>query len=73
PMKPSELRDKTDEELTELETQLRDSLVKLQIARATSRTTNTSEFPRIRRDIARIKTIQTERAKAAASSPADAG
>lgn len=72
-MKPSELRDKTDEELTELETQLRDSLVKLQIARATSRTTNTSEFPRIRRDIARIKTIQTERAKAAASSPADAG
>ena len=72
-MKPSELRDKTDEELSELETDLRDRLVKLQIARATSRTTNTSEFPRIRRDIARIKTIQTERASAPASSPAEAG
>jgi large subunit ribosomal protein L29 len=61
-MKPSELRDKTDEELAELETELRDRLVKLQVARATSRTSNTSEFPRIRRDIARIKTIQHERA-----------
>jgi large subunit ribosomal protein L29 len=61
-MKPSELRDKTDEELAELETELRDRLVKLQVARATSRTSNTSEFPRLRRDIARIKTIQHERA-----------
>ena len=68
-MKPSELRDKTDEELVELETDLRDRLVKLQIARATSRSTNTSEFPRIRRDIARIKTIQTERANASSSAP----
>ena len=61
-MKPSELRDKTDTELAELETELRDRIVKLQIARATSRATNTSEFPRIRRDIARIKTIMHERA-----------
>ena len=61
-MKTSELRDKTDEELRELETSLRDRLLKLQIARATSRVTNTSEFPRVRRDIARINTILTERA-----------
>jgi large subunit ribosomal protein L29 len=61
-MKTSELRDKTDEELRELESSLRDRLLKLQIARATSRVTNTSEFPRVRRDIARIQTILTERA-----------
>ncbi|KIG15750.1 hypothetical protein DB30_05320 [Enhygromyxa salina] len=61
-MKPSELRDKTDEELTELEAELRGRLVKLQVAKATSRASNTSEFPRIRRDIARIKTILHERA-----------
>ena len=67
-MKPSELRDKTDEELSELETELRDRLVKLQVARATSRTSNTAEFPRLRRDIARIKTIQHERANAGEAS-----
>ena len=61
-MKTSELRDKTDDELTELESELRQRLLKLQVARATSRTTNLSEFPRIRRDIARIKTIMHERA-----------
>ena len=61
-MKPSELRDKTDEELIELETELCDRIVKLSVARATSRATNTSEFPRICRDIARIKTIMHERA-----------
>jgi large subunit ribosomal protein L29 len=57
-MKTSELRDKTEQELTELETELRHRLLKLQVARAT----NLSEFPRIRRDIARIKTILHERA-----------
>ena len=63
-MKPSELRDKTDDELSELETEMRQRLVKLQVAKATSRSSNTSEFPRLRRDIARIKTIQHERANA---------
>lgn len=67
-MKPSELRDKTDEELREFETELRDSLIKLEVARAASRTTNTSEFPRIRRDIARVKTILHERATGIARS-----
>lgn len=67
-MKTSELRDKTDDELRELESSLRDRLLKLQIARATSRVTNTSEFPRVRRDIARIQTILTERATGIARS-----
>ena len=60
-MKTSELRDKTEQELTELETELRHRLLKLQVGRATSRASNLSEFPRIRRDIARIQTILTER------------
>ncbi len=61
-MKTSELRDKTDDELRELDGSLRDRLLKLKIARAASRVTNNSEFPRVRRDIARINTILHERA-----------
>lgn len=61
-MKSSELRDKDDAELVELETKLRDQLVKLRIGKATSKTINTADFRRIRADIARIKTIQSERA-----------
>lgn len=58
---PSELRDKSDEELTELEKELRDQLVKLNVARATQRARNTAQFSRIRKDIARVKTILRER------------
>ncbi|MCB9716831.1 MAG: 50S ribosomal protein L29 [Myxococcales bacterium] len=60
-MKPAELRDKTDEELRELEGELRDKLIKIQVARATQRATDTAQLPRIKRDIARIKTILHER------------
>ena len=48
-------------ELVELETSLRDQLVKLRIGKATSKAINNADFKRIRADIARIKTIQTER------------
>jgi large subunit ribosomal protein L29 len=60
-MKPSELRDKSDEELVELTTELREQIVKLRVGRASSRRVSTAQFSRIRRDIGRIKTIQTER------------
>jgi large subunit ribosomal protein L29 len=62
-MKPSEMRDKSDEELLELEGDLREQLVKLRVARATARRVSTAQFSRIKRDIARIKTIQTERTR----------
>ncbi len=62
-MKSSEIRDKSDEELQELEGDLREQLVKLRVARATARRVSTAQFGRIKRDIARIKTIQTERAR----------
>ncbi len=61
-MKPSELRDKNDEELVAMEKDLRDALVKLSIARATQRMRNSAQLGKMKRDIARIKTIQGERA-----------
>jgi len=71
-MKTSELRDKTDDELRELEGELRDKLIKLQVARATQRAANTAHFPVIKRDIARIKTILHERVLGLAPSSAQA-
>ena len=64
-MKPSEIRDKTVDELVELEKELRDQLVKLNVARATQRQRNNAQFGRIRKDIARVLTIRTQRAGAA--------
>lgn len=69
------MRDKNAEELLQLETDLRDKLVKLSVAKATQRVTNTSQFQRITKDIARVLTIQRERAMgldAAAASPGKA-
>lgn len=60
-MKSSEIRDKSDEELIALEKSLRDQLVKLSVARATQRMKNSAQLNKVKRDIARIKTIQTER------------
>lgn|GEM_PF-862778 len=60
-MKTSEIRDKNAEELAELETELRDQLVKLQVAKATQRATNTAQFQRIKKDIARVLTVKRER------------
>ena len=61
-MKTSEIRDKNAEELAELETELRDQLIKLSVAKATQRATNTAQFNRIKKDIARVLTIKNERA-----------
>ena len=60
-MKVSEIRDKNAEELDELEKELRDQLIKIKVAQATQRTTNTATQARLRKDIARIHTIRRER------------
>ena len=60
-MKTSELREKTAEQLVELENSLRDQLIRLGVLKATQRSTNTAQFGEVRRDIARIKTIVRER------------
>ncbi len=60
-MKALEIREKTSEQLAELEGQLRDKLVRLSVAKATQRANNTAQFSALRRDIARIKTVLRER------------
>lgn len=62
-MKAAELRGKSDSELSELESELRRDLINLRIAQATGGDVNASKFTEIRRNVARLKTIQTERAK----------
>ena len=60
-MKIAEIRERSNAELVELERELRDKLVRLSVAKATQRLTNTAQFSHIRRDIARVKTVQHER------------
>ncbi len=60
-MKYSELKDKNSEELAEFGQELRNQLVQLRVAAATSRSVSTAKLRDLRRDIARVETLQTER------------
>jgi ribosomal protein L29 len=64
-VKTSELREKSPEQLVELEKQLRDQIIRLGVLKATQRPTNSAQFAVLRRDIARIKTIAHQRELAA--------
>ena len=64
-MKTSELREKSPEQLVDLEKQLRDQIIRLGVLKATQRPTNSAQFAVLRRDIARIKTIAHQRELAA--------
>ncbi len=60
-MKASELRNKTQEELQqELESLLK-AQFNLRMQSATQQLTNTSQLKQVRRDIARVRTIMTEK------------
>jgi large subunit ribosomal protein L29 len=62
-MKPSELRGKQPDELNkELESLLR-AQFGLRMQLATQQLTNTSQLKKVRRDIARVRTIMNEKAK----------
>lgn len=61
-MKASELRDKTDAELGKELLELRREHFNLRMQVATGALQGTHQFGRVRRDIARIKTVQRERA-----------
>lgn len=63
-MKAADLRDKSDQELADLENQLRDELFRLRMKHFTGQLQNVSELKERKRDIARIQTILNERAKA---------
>lgn len=60
-MKPSDIRIMSDEQLLERMEELREEWRQLRFDQAVGRLQNTSRIGQIRRDIARIKTIQTER------------
>lgn len=60
-MKASELRDKTDEELRQMEQDFKKKLMDLRFQLAMGRLTDTNQVKQIKRDIARIKTILRER------------
>ena len=63
-MKPSELRAKNDEDLQKELLALRMAQFCLRMQVATQQLTNTSQVGKVRKDIARIKTIQREKATA---------
>jgi len=63
-MKASELRQKSDAELVKDLLELRKAQFSLRMQLATQQLSNTSQFGKLRKDIARIKTIQREKAAA---------
>ncbi|MBI4983967.1 MAG: 50S ribosomal protein L29 [Rhodocyclales bacterium] len=63
-MKASELRQKNDAELEKEVLDLRKAQFSLRMQVATQQLNNTSQLGKVRKDIARIKTIQREKAAA---------
>jgi len=63
-MKTNELRDKSIDELSTRERELREQLFKLRFQRATGRMENPMKIRDVRREIARIKTLLNERSRA---------
>ncbi len=68
--KPAELRAKTVDELKDMLIALRREQFNLRFQRATGQLEATSRIRAVRRDIARIKTVLTERARSAADQAA---
>ena len=56
-MKPAEIREMSTEELEHKQLELREELFNLKIQHATGQLENTARIVKVRRDIARIKTI----------------
>ncbi|NLW10940.1 MAG: 50S ribosomal protein L29 [Clostridiaceae bacterium] len=60
-MKPSEIREKTIIELNEELVELKEELFKLRFQHATNQLENPLKLKRVKRDIARVRTILRER------------
>lgn len=65
-MKAQELRDKTPDELREQLTSLKKEAFNLRFQQATGALENTARMRAVRRDVARVKTVLNEKARAAA-------
>jgi large subunit ribosomal protein L29 len=63
-MKVAELRDKSVDELSSRERDLHEQLYKLRFQRATGRLENPMKIREVKREIARIKTLLSERSRA---------
>lgn len=63
-MKPSELRSKSADELTQELSSLLRAQFNLRMQKATQQLTNTSQIRKVRRDIARVRTILNQKANA---------
>ena len=63
-MKTSELREKSPDDLRKELLELRKAQFGLRMQIATQQLTNTSQLGKVRKDIARVKTIQREKAAA---------
>ena len=61
-MKASQLREKSESELIEQERELREELFNLRFQHATGQLENTMAIVRVKKDIARVKTIIREKA-----------
>lgn len=62
-MKASEIRELTEDELESKETELKDQMFKLKFQHALGQLENAMKLKEIRRDVARIHTIRSERKK----------
>jgi large subunit ribosomal protein L29 len=60
-MRPSEIREMTEEELEEKAGELKEKLFNLRFQKSTGELDNTAELKKTKRDVARVKTIQRER------------
>jgi large subunit ribosomal protein L29 len=63
-MKANELREKSVDELHQRERELSEQLFKLRFQRATGRMETPTKIRQVKREIARIKTLLGERARA---------
>ena len=60
-MKPSELRAKSNDELTKELNDLLKARFGLRMQQATQQLTNSSQLKKVRRDIARVRTVLTQK------------
>jgi large subunit ribosomal protein L29 len=63
-MKASELRGKSPDDLNKELNSLLNAQFKLRMQKATQQLTNTSQIRKVRRDIARVRTLLNDKAKA---------
>ena len=62
-MRAKEIRDLTSEEIRQKERELAEELFRLRLRKSTGQLDNPMRIRNLRRDIARLKTIQHERAE----------